>query len=1239
MKMKTLKSAMSLAVLMAGAGYLGGANAATTTYTVTSLTAGSGTCDGSFNCTTLNAALTAANALPALPGDDIRIEFDAALAGDIIHNGATLRMHGTTLGSTVINDYFGFGAYLHVNTLRPVTIDFGNRVGAVQNDDAANAMLYIQSDNVVVENFQNDTMREVPGTGGYSDVAGIEGGEAAIVIAGSNVVIRNGLTSDPGTTAMETCIGLIDGASNITIEDYYCRSAFRFGLYVDERATVSNVTLNRWESQGIQDWADIWVEFGEAGETGDKTVVNGLTVTDSEFRSRRDQGVDYSIGFRESSIINSLMITGSRFLGSATPSIYAFPASGLGAVTIENNTATGTDFFFRTDVNVSHTGPVSISENVLNANSSDAILLQSPTSGTVIENNQLLNQSSAGLVSGVRIAAGAAGTDNVIRNNLFDQASPATDPAAPVNRFAIWMRANVAGGGSSGWSITNNTVRNIFGSDFGPIYNDGDGNTLISGNTFGEGTRGAAGADTAPENDDSFFVVNADSFSNGKIQTWRTTGATYSGSTITVQVSPVDPPLGGNTAPTTPVFIDVYHSATDKAETYLGRIPGAHTTETVFEFSSTAAGGVVRAQITDAAGRSSQYSGAQEVVQAVNGGADDDQDGLPNGAECTINLLGIPLTCEDSDADGTPDYQDPDDDNDGIPTQLECPDGSACVDTDGDATPNHLDLDSDGDGISDTEECPELACRDTDGDGISNYIDTDSDGDDIEDAAECPSGTSCLDSEGDGAADYLDTDDDGDSIPTLVECPTGTPCVDSDADGTPDRLDLDSDGDGVVDAEECPTQECRDTDQDAVPNYLDADSDGDGLTDAEECPTGVPCADEDDNGTADYVEPPRPPALEVRAFGGAMGPWLLMLLGGLATLRRKVGLPVAGVLAVLAPLAAPAATPEWSEQLTRNAAERFYGGVMAGGLFTNFDEKGLTRELKKKYVIDRVDSDSDNLGYGGWIGYGLTESLGLELSYTTGADERVRFVGLVGTDLQGALDTAEPYLTGYGDSYLARLRYYHPLSERWFFSPQLGLGMTQTRQTFTNGSETARLKKDSLTGELGAGIHYELNQDWSAGVVANYYQSSSENFYGVIAAALEWRFPRALAATQSASSSAVPVRVVPVDAVLLNTVYFAVNSAELTAEAQALLDQSLPALQGKTRIEVLGHTDATGSEVLNDPLSKARAQAVLDYLAAQGIEPAAMSATGHQALQPAASNDTDEGRALNRRVEIWVGNS
>jgi outer membrane protein OmpA-like peptidoglycan-associated protein len=71
-------------------------------------------------------------------------------------------------------------------------------------------------------------------------------------------------------------------------------------------------------------------------------------------------------------------------------------------------------------------------------------------------------------------------------------------------------------------------------------------------------------------------------------------------------------------------------------------------------------------------------------------------------------------------------------------------------------------------------------------------------------------------------------------------------------------------------------------------------------------------------------------------------------------------------------------------------------------------------------------------------------------------------------------------------------------------------------------------------------------------------------------------------------------------------------------------------------VEVLGHTDDTGSETYNQTLSERRAETVAGVLVRQGVAPARVRAAGRGETQPVATNDTPEGRQQNRRVEIFI---
>jgi outer membrane protein OmpA-like peptidoglycan-associated protein len=79
--------------------------------------------------------------------------------------------------------------------------------------------------------------------------------------------------------------------------------------------------------------------------------------------------------------------------------------------------------------------------------------------------------------------------------------------------------------------------------------------------------------------------------------------------------------------------------------------------------------------------------------------------------------------------------------------------------------------------------------------------------------------------------------------------------------------------------------------------------------------------------------------------------------------------------------------------------------------------------------------------------------------------------------------------------------------------------------------------------------------------------------------------------------------------------------------------QTLASYQS-TFVDISGHTDSVGSDVVNQRLSEQRAKAVADYLGYQGVNTARVATRGYGKTYPIASNDTEQGRAQNRRVEI-----
>lgn len=101
-------------------------------------------------------------------------------------------------------------------------------------------------------------------------------------------------------------------------------------------------------------------------------------------------------------------------------------------------------------------------------------------------------------------------------------------------------------------------------------------------------------------------------------------------------------------------------------------------------------------------------------------------------------------------------------------------------------------------------------------------------------------------------------------------------------------------------------------------------------------------------------------------------------------------------------------------------------------------------------------------------------------------------------------------------------------------------------------------------------------------------------------------------------------------------VTFASNSSDISSNFYAVLDSVALVLNefDKTYVDVVGHTDSTGSDELNRQLSNRRANSVASYLISQNVLAARIASRGAGPSSPVASNATPEGRALNRRVEI-----
>ncbi|OPZ97567.1 MAG: Outer membrane porin F precursor [Bacteroidetes bacterium ADurb.Bin408] len=110
------------------------------------------------------------------------------------------------------------------------------------------------------------------------------------------------------------------------------------------------------------------------------------------------------------------------------------------------------------------------------------------------------------------------------------------------------------------------------------------------------------------------------------------------------------------------------------------------------------------------------------------------------------------------------------------------------------------------------------------------------------------------------------------------------------------------------------------------------------------------------------------------------------------------------------------------------------------------------------------------------------------------------------------------------------------------------------------------------------------------------------------------------------------------DKIILKNIFYDFDKSTLRPESIKELENLLAFLNKRPtlRIEISGHTDNKGSARYNKKLSEDRAKSVVTYLVEHGIDPARLEAKGYGFDEPIATNDTDEGRQLNRRTEFMV---
>ena len=640
---------------------------------------------------------------------------------------------------------------------------------------------------------------------------------------------------------------------------------------------------------------------------------------------------------------------------------------------------------------------------------------------------------------------------------------------------------------------------------------------------------------------------------------------------------------------------------------------------------------------------------------------DDNADGLHDSLQATGAAQ------LDTDNDLIPDYQDVDSDQDGLTDLLE----SGGIDEDNDGRVDGFE-DVAGDGADDARQMLGPSTPDTDLDGVPDWLDLDADNDGKMDIIEAGG----IDIDGNGKVDAsLDSDDDG--LPDSVDVDQ-TGALDADSDGIDDNFDAsfastdDSDGDDIIDS-------------------ADIDANGDGLIDdvVNALSTGGELPDTNGNGVSDLLESEGRiktglvghAGCSINGAGGQTLMWLMLVVSAVLLLHRRQKSRASAsagntgasnsrlknidgrgctqlAIVIMAVLVAGCAAPSGSE-----FNKRFYAG--AGFLVSN-----LEPDTDDVFSTDVDESQSS----GGSI------ALGYDITNRFSVEGHIADLGKATLTPEGEIE----YMTGGVSALVYGLNKEADRARREGFSVygRLGLGVLETDATDV---EITQLNDVHLLAGIGLEYGFSNGLGLRAELVshdedANYAQLGIVYRIGDIEEpAREYIAPKVVmseaAETPKPVGQVVEKKITAVTPMATDTdndgvtdledkclgspddisvnsdgcsvlegvidkVNFMTDSAQLTDTAALSLQIVAKTLMDYPDVRVLlaAHTDDEGAEDTNLELSKRRAVSVVRYLVAHGISVSRIRARAFGESRPIASNQTAEGRATNRRIEIAVDN-